>query len=308
MPELPIAHVYSKIFESSVVGIGITDLTGKYVMVNPAWCEFMGYSEEEAKNLNVRDTTMPEERRQSDNSLKKIIDGELSSIRKTRRYLRKDGSCFWADLHVSALTDEQGQVIGVIGMLINIDRQVKAENYQKDLNRQLSKMARHDTLTGLYNRRAMDSIMIREHKRAHRYKRGFAIAIGDVDNFKMINDTYGHDCGDMVLKHMAETFLEWIRDTDTVGRWGGEEFLFVFSETTCEGARIVAERIRSSLDNKLFRCGDHEFHLSLTIGFSYHSEQVSVEQMIAEADKALYKGKGNGKNQVVCHQDVCGSQ
>ena len=308
MQELPIAHVYSKIFESSVVGIGITDLAGKYVMVNPAWCDFMGYTEEEAKQLNVRDITMPEERRQSDNSLRKIIDGELPSIRKTRRYLRKDGTCFWADLHVSALTDDQGKVTGVIGMLINIDRQIKAENYQKDLNRQLSKMARHDTLTGLYNRRAMDSIMVREHKRAHRYKRGFAIAIADVDNFKMINDTYGHDCGDLVLKHMAGTFLEWIRDTDTVGRWGGEEFLFVFSETTCDGARIVAERIRSSLDNKLFSCTDREFHLSITIGFSFHIEQVSVEQMIAEADKALYKGKRNGKNQVVCHQDNCGSQ
>jgi len=308
MHDFPISHIYTKIFESSIVGIGITDLNGNYVMVNPAWCEFMGYSMEEATGMNVRDITMPDERRQSDNSFKKIIDGELASIRKTRRYLRKDGTCFWADLHVSALTSDDDEVIGVIGMLINIDRQIKAENYQKELNHQLSKLARHDTLTGLYNRRAMDSIMVREHKRAHRYKRGFAIAIADVDNVKIINDTYGHDCGDMVLKHMAETFLHWIRDTDTVGRWGGEEFLFVFSETTCEGARIVAERIRKSLDNFLFKCDEHEFHLSITIGFSYHSEQVSVEQMISEADKALYRGKNSGKNQVVCHQDVCTAQ
>lgn len=305
MHELPISHVYTKVFESSVVGIGITDLDGNYVMVNPAWCEFMGYTLEEATKLNVRDITMPEERRQSDNSFKKIIDKEVTSIRKTRRYLRKDGTCFWSDLHVSALSADDGSVIGVIGMMVNIDRQVRAENYQKELNRQLSKLARHDTLTGLYNRRAMEDIMTREHKRAHRYKRGFAIAIADVDNFKIINDSYGHDCGDKVLQHMAETFLHWIRDTDTVGRWGGEEFLFVFSETSCEGTRIVADRIRNSLDNVAFTCGEHEFHISITIGFSYHLEQVSVDQMIHEADQALYKGKKSGKNQVVCFQDEC---
>lgn len=305
MHNLPISHLYTKIFESSVVGIGITDLNGNYVMVNPAWCEFMGYSQDEALGMNVRDITMPDERRSSDSSLKKIIEREVSSIRKTRRYLRKDGNCFWADLHVTALNDDHGEVIGVIGMLVNIDRQVKAENHQKELNRQLNKLARHDTLTTLYNRRAMEEIMNREHKRAHRYKRGFALAIADVDNFKNINDSYGHDCGDLVLKHMAETFLHWIRDTDTVGRWGGEEFLFVFSETSCEGARIVAERIRKSLDSKSFQCGEHDFHLSITIGFSFHEEQVSVEQMINEADQALYKGKRNGKNQVVCHQDAC---
>ena len=302
MPDLKVAHIYSKVFESSIVAIGVTDLQGNYIKVNPAWCEFLGYTAEEALKLNVRDVTVKAQRNQSDISLKKLITGEVASIRKTRQYKRKNGRIFWADLHVSPLIDHENKIVGVIGMLVNIDRQVKAEHKQKELNAKLNVLARHDALTGLYNRRAIEEVLEREHRRAKRYSRGLAVAIADLDDFKKINDKYGHNCGDMVLKHLAKTFLHWIRDTDSVGRWGGEEFLFVFSETSCEGAQIVAERIRSSLNSQEFICGENSLKLSITIGISYRIQQVSIEDMIHEADNALYYGKSSGKNQVVCNQ------
>lgn len=302
MPDLKVAHIYSKVFESSIVAIGVTDLQGNYIKVNPAWCEFLGYTAEEALKLNVRDVTVKAQRNQSDISLKKLITGEVASIRKTRQYKRKNGRIFWADLHVSPLIDHENKIVGVIGMLVNIDRQVKAEQKQKELNAKLNVLARHDALTGLYNRRAIEEVLEREHRRAKRYSRGLAVAIADLDDFKKINDKYGHNCGDMVLKHLAKTFLHWIRDTDSVGRWGGEEFLFVFSETSCEGAQIVAERIRSSLNSQKFLCGENSLKLSITIGISYRIQQVSIEDMIHEADNALYYGKSSGKNQVVCNQ------
>lgn len=302
MPDLAISHIYSKVFHSSVVAIGVTDLQGNYIMVNPAWCEFMGYNEEEALKLNVKDVTVSSDHSQSDRSFQKIISGKLPSIRKKRQYKRKDGKIFWTDLHVSPLLGNNEQIKGVIGMIINIDRQVKAEKKQKELNHKLNILARHDALTGLYNRRAIEEVLEREHKRAKRYSRGMAVAIADLDDFKKINDNYSHQCGDMVLKHLAEIFLQWIRDTDSVGRWGGEEFLFVFSETDCDGALIVAERIRKSLNQEMFQCSEHSFHLSITIGISYRSEHTSIEEMINDADKALYYGKANGKNQVVCRQ------
>ncbi len=302
MPDSKVSHIYGKVFESSIVAIGVTDLQGNYIMVNPAWCEFLGYTAEEALKLNVRDVTVKAQRNQSDISLKKLITGEVPSIRKTRQYKRKNGRIFWADLHVSPLIDHENKIVGVIGMLVNIDRQVKAEHKQKELNAKLNVLARHDALTGLYNRRAIEEILEREHRRAKRYSRGLAVAIADLDDFKKINDKYGHNCGDMVLKHLAKTFLHWIRDTDSVGRWGGEEFLFVFSETSCEGAQIVAERIRSSLNSQEFICGENSLKLSITIGISYRIQQVSIEDMIHEADNALYYGKSSGKNQVVCNQ------
>lgn len=107
---------------------------------------------------------------------------------------------------MAPLLDDEGRIDGVIGMLVNIDRQVRAEQKQKELNRKLDVMARHDSLTGLYNRRAMERILDREQRRARRYSRGLAVAIADIDDFKKINDTYGHQCGDMVLKQLAELF------------------------------------------------------------------------------------------------------
>ena len=300
MTDLAISRIYSKVFQSSIVAIGITDLQGNYIMVNPAWCEFMGYSEEEALKLNVKDVTVASDHRRSDRSLKKLTDGSASNIRIKRRDKRKDGKVFWTELHVAPLLDDEGRIDGVIGMLVNIDRQVRAEQKQKELNRKLDVMARHDSLTGLYNRRAMERILDREQRRARRYSRGLAVAIADIDDFKKINDTYGHQCGDMVLKQLAELFSKWIRDTDSVGRWGGEEFLFVFAETDCQGAITVAERVRKSLSRELFKCGDHSFNLSITIGISYRTQQGTLQEMIHEADKALYQGKTEGKNRVVC--------
>jgi diguanylate cyclase (GGDEF)-like protein/PAS domain S-box-containing protein len=300
MSELEISRIYSKVFQSSMVAIGITDIEGNYIMVNPAWCNFMGYTEEEALKLNVNDVTVEEDLKRSDRSMKNLANGTAASIRIKRQFKRKDGKVFWAELHVSPLLDDDGQTDGIIGMLINIDRQVKAEKKQKVLNRKLEKLARHDPLTGLYNRRAISEIMERQHRIAKRYSRGFAVAVADLDDFKQINDTYGHQCGDMVLKRLAQIFLKWIRDTDSVGRWGGEEFLFVFAETDCDGAITVAERIRKSLDAELFEWDGHKFRISITIGISYRTQQTTIQEMIEEADKATYEGKANGKNQVVC--------
>ncbi|MDZ4182676.1 MAG: PAS domain S-box protein, partial [Candidatus Cloacimonadaceae bacterium] len=126
MKELNVQHLYTKIFKSAVVAIGITDLNANYVLVNPAWCEFTGYSAAESMTMNVKDLTPPEDIEQSTQTYKQLLSGENGSLRKTRRYLRKDGRIFWADLHVSALLDDAGKAIGVIGIFVDIDRQVKA--------------------------------------------------------------------------------------------------------------------------------------------------------------------------------------
>ena len=326
-------ELYLSIFENAVVAIGVTDKNGNYLLVNKAWCEFMGYTSAEAKTLNVMDLTPPEDRLTSQNTFDILISGKQTPLRKRRRYLRKDGSIFWADLYVSAIHDKDKKPAGVLGIFTNIDREVKAEHAQNELTGYLEKLsedlqnahaamsnknaelqkaytemeqlARHDALTGLYNRRTLDDIIHSEIQRSIRTHRGFAIAIADIDNFKKINDGYGHDCGDYVLKSLALIFREQIRTTDTVGRWGGEEFLFVFPETTCEGARIVLERVRETIAEHDFHFDNRDFKISITAGFSFHSSQYDAGIITKEADTALYNGKNNGKNQVVCFQAEC---
>ncbi|MDD3235922.1 MAG: sensor domain-containing diguanylate cyclase [Candidatus Cloacimonetes bacterium] len=319
MIPLSLDNLYPLVFQNAVVAIAVTDSEGKFINVNPAWCEFMGYSAEEALTLKVKDVTPEEDQDTSSKSFVYLTEERGRSIRKQRRYQRKDGSVFLSDLHVAGLFDDNGEVIGLIAVFVNIDKQIQAEQIQAQLlnnmelinqelseaNKELEKLARHDTLTGLYNRRVLDDILHREGLRSQRTKRGFGIAIADIDNFKHINDTYGHDCGDTVLKELSHIFLNGIRTTDTTGRWGGEEFLFIFPETSCQGALIVIERIRSTIEALTLNCGEKEIKITCTIGLSYHHGDIETKNMIEEADKALYEGKRSGKNKVVCYQDIC---
>ncbi len=320
MIELHLETLYSRIFHNAVVAIGVTDPDGKYVIVNPTWCELMGYSAEEAQSLHVNDVTPEIDRSSSVISFEYLKSEQGRSIRKQRRYQRKDGTVFWADLHVSGLFGDEGEILGLLGVFVNIDKQVRADHALKqvmqnleEVNKQLSeananlkKLSRRDTLTGLYNRRVLEEVLDRESNRTQRTKRGFGIAIADIDNFKHINDTYGHDCGDLVLRELADIFLRGIRTTDSMGRWGGEEFLFIFPETSCEGAMIVIERIRSKVESLRLNYKGTELQVTCTIGLSYHIGDIGARDMIVEADKALYDGKRSGKNRVVCFQGDCG--
>ncbi|HNQ43477.1 MAG TPA: sensor domain-containing diguanylate cyclase, partial [Candidatus Cloacimonadota bacterium] len=274
---------------------------------------------EEAKSLTVSDVTPLEDRNLSTDNFHKLISGETPGFRITRRYLCKDGSIIWADLHVSVLKDEAGQVIGVLGVFVNIDRQVQAEEGLSELNGKLvqanlelqlaladvQRLARHDSLTGLYNRRVMEEALDKEIKRSVRSNRGYAVAIADIDNFKNINDTYGHNCGDKVLVEIVKVMWDGIRNTDLVGRWGGEEFFFLFTETSCQGAMIVAERIRSQIEALTIACGDYSLKITITLGLSYHQGECDQATITNEADQALYDGKKSGKNRCVCFQDIC---
>jgi diguanylate cyclase (GGDEF)-like protein/PAS domain S-box-containing protein len=320
MISLNLESLYSRIFNSAVVAIGVTNDKGKYLIVNPTWCELLGYNHEEALNLNVQDVTPQEDWETSIISFDYLVSEPRRSMRKQRRYKRKDGSIFWADLYASTLYDENDTVIGLLGVFVDIDKQVQAEETQRDimdnletLNKELSnvntdlrRLARHDALTGLYNRRVLEEILDKESIRSRRTKRGFGVAIADIDNFKRINDTYGHECGDLVLQQLSQVFLKGIRNMDIVGRWGGEEFLFIFPETSCQGAMIVIERIRSKIEKTIIHYQGQDIYPTITIGLSYHSgDESEIKEIITEADKAMYKGKTTGKNRVICFQDIC---
>jgi diguanylate cyclase (GGDEF)-like protein/PAS domain S-box-containing protein len=311
--------LYGTIFDSTVAAIGITDLQGKYQVVNPAWCHLLGYSAQEAKGLYVNDVTPEEDRSGSENNFSRIVNRELSSLRLSRRYLRKDGRIFWADLHVSPIIGKNNEVVGIVGVFVDIDRQVVAEENLQEMNAQLTlanielqlamedlnKLARRDALTGLYNRRVLQDILDQEIQRARRSKRGLAVALADMDDFKSINDGYGHDVGDMALLELARVLRKEIRTTDFVGRWGGEEFLFIFPETSCKGALQVIERVRQSVEKVNLIAENKAVRLSVSIGLSYHSENHDSEKIVIEADKAMYQAKQAGKNRCIFFQSSC---
>ena len=158
-----------------------------------------------------------------------------------------------------------------------------------------------DPLTGLYNRRHFEDNLEREFLRAKRYKSDLSFAIIDIDFFKTINDTYGHSCGDFILKTIANLILETFRKTDLVFRYGGEEFTVIITETSIENAIIPLERLRQNIEKYNFVYeGKSIKNISISIGVAdVNDECQSVHALFEQADKALYKAKQNGRNQIM---------
>lgn len=163
-------------------------------------------------------------------------------------------------------------------------------------NGELEKISTTDCLTHLYNRGKIQSALVAELERVRRYKGHLAIIMADIDHFKSINDTYGHQVGDVVLINIARLFRSRIRRTDSVGRWGGEEFLILCPNTDIDGAISVAEELRAGVEQtKLGVAG----YRSISLGVTEYYSGDSTATIIQRADLALYQAKDEGRNRVV---------
>ena len=155
-----------------------------------------------------------------------------------------------------------------------------------------------DALTGLLNRYGLQRILTHEHAEALRYKRPLSCLIIDLDNFKEINDTYGHAAGDAALQQFASILTEVVRGSDMVCRYGGEEFLVLLPDTNLDGAAALGEKIRLAASSRLFGDSDDHFRLTLSAGAATLVGHESGNDMIARADMALYHAKAGGRNRV----------
>jgi len=166
-----------------------------------------------------------------------------------------------------------------------------------DANRTLSDWAHRDSLTGLWNRRKAWDLMEYEAERSIRNARTIGVAMLDLDKFKSINDTLGHDVGDQVLKQAAVALRETLRKGDLLARWGGEEFLAVFPETDLRGTLAAAEKLRLAVQTAAWSLTDRP-GMTVSIGVALKHPSVDWDPVLKEADTALYRAKENGRNRV----------
>lgn len=172
----------------------------------------------------------------------------------------------------------------------------KLLEYQK----QLEIAARTDPLTSLSNRREILERIDEEISRSQRNGSPFSLVLGDIDHFKMVNDQFGHDCGDFVLVQVANILRDTLRKHDRVSRWGGEEFLLLLPDTEHECAADIAERARSGIAGQSYQYGQHDFSVTMTFGVSVWAAEIThFELYLKQADCALYQGKEQGRNRVV---------
>jgi diguanylate cyclase (GGDEF)-like protein len=175
------------------------------------------------------------------------------------------------------------------------EKRVEAEQRAEDLGQ----LAITDPLTRIMNRRGITVSVLDAMAQAERYGNPLAVAMADIDHFKQVNDTYGHEVGDKVLADIASVLSESLRMPDKVGRYGGEEFLVVLPHTTLAQARKIAERMRTAVGAWPFELGGKETSLTISIGLTEFQKGEDLEQLLSRVDRALYQAKAGGRNLVV---------
>ena len=174
---------------------------------------------------------------------------------------------------------------------------ISSQHELEEINKELRKVSETDPLTGLLNRRSMLDALENANKRRLSHGEPFSVIIGDIDDFKHINDTFGHDAGDKVLSDLALLISSVVRPEDFTCRWGGEEILILLVNADSAYADETAEKIRARIDESSFIYDTVHVHVSMTLGVC--SDSTDIREMILTADKRLYSGKQSGKNTVV---------
>jgi diguanylate cyclase (GGDEF)-like protein len=200
------------------------------------------------------------------------------------------------------IAEEKSRELYLKGM--ELENALQAESQAKKeieaLYQEVERLSRIDPLTKLNNRRSFSTDALRVFQLAIRHQRKLSCAMLDIDFFKHVNDSYGHDLGDKVLIAVAKACKQQLRKTDLLARFGGEEFCFLFPETDLNSAALIAERIRHVISKLEFHSGKNRFSVTVSIGVSKLLDlNDNMEKLIKRSDDSLYKAKKNGRNCVV---------
>lgn len=229
---------------------------------------------------------------------------ELSSFNWVGKFLSEPDNC-WLQISATPHGADNGSVCWT-GLAVDITDQKKAEERIVSLNKELTKQAETDYLTGLFNRKKFTELMNKELSRVSRYKKALSFCIMDLDHFKLINDKFGHETGDRVLKDFADRIRFCVRDVDISARIGGEEFAIFFPETSLEMSESVCNRLLNSFReaNVEFSGSTEKVQYRCSIGLTSFSEGDDFQTLYIRADKLLYRAKELGRDQVVIDRET----
>lgn len=219
---------------------------------------------------------------------------------KEKKVVSGSGSHEWLEIYTYPIMNQEGVVTHVIEYVRNITDRKRAEEASQRFIKELETLSSEDSLTGLLNRRMIFERVRHEIERVRRYRVELSLIFCDLDNFKEINDTYGHKAGDEVLKTVADILRQSVRTSDVVGRYGGDEFLLILPQTLLKMAQELAERIRITVQETKFEMpGNKSAGITMSIGVAfYDGTETDVDALISRIDTALYVSKRSGKNQV----------
>jgi len=279
------------LFQSLPLGYQSLNEEGNFIGVNPAWSSITGYSKEDVQDKPFIDFMHADSVHSFLSHFFAIFKGEAST-NIPFQMVRKDGAIIDVEFSGQISKDKQGCFLQTHCLIVDV-------TVRKTMEEKLIKMATIDSLTETFNRRAFLEQADAAWKQSSRYYRPLTTLMIDIDFFKGINDSYGHATGDRVLKDVANTCQQALRETDTFGRLGGEEFAVLLPETGQDDALLSAERIRKAIENLQFIEKNEAFSITVSIGLAQRQpKDESFELLLHRADEALYKAKEDGRNRV----------
>jgi diguanylate cyclase (GGDEF)-like protein/PAS domain S-box-containing protein len=282
-------------FEHAPIGVALMGtrpgVEGRFLQVNPALCAMTGYPRGELEQLTSGDISHPDALAEDAPAPRGLRQGRPGGFLREKRYRHADGHEIWVEVRASAVRDQDGDSDYNV---VHIQDITDARRHEQELRH----LADHDPLTGLVNRRRFEADLNATLARARTSREPTAVLVIDLDNFKGVNDAYGHAGGDAVLRDVARTLRKNVRAHDVIGRLGGDEFGIVLAQTSPESARRVAATLLQALDRDLVSSRPAKVTASIGVNVVDSDESLTADALLVEADVAMYDAKEAGRNRI----------
>ncbi|WP_052960325.1 sensor domain-containing diguanylate cyclase [Mycobacterium sp. EPa45] len=264
---------------------------GTITYISPSVERVRGFTPAEAMSLSITQTHPPATAASVLDFYRRLFDAagsgtELPVFRGEQEYYRKDGSIMVGEVQVIPQLDADGRLVEILGVTRDISE-------RKEFEAELRRLAVYDPVTGVWNRRHGEELMVADLEQARDSRQRLTVLMLDIDHFKLINDTHGHQAGDRVLAEICRRVLDTVDTTAVVARWGGEEFVVMLRNCGADDALNMAEKIRARIADSPFGA---VASVTVSIGVAELTDADDLTSWLARADQALYRAKRSGRN------------
>ncbi len=302
---------FQRYFNMNAVGLAVSAPSKNWIEVNDRLCQMLGYSEDELKKLSWVEITHPDDLEINLHFFNRTLSGEIDSYELDKRFIRKDGGTVYTSTYVACVRNPDRSLRYSLVSIMDITERKLNERLLEEANEQLQsqveeiellqaelrEQAIRDPLTGLYNRRYLSETIERDLARMKREKKPLSMIMMDIDHFKLINDSYGHQTGDLFLSQISLEIASRARSSDIACRYGGEELLLVLSGATPQDAFARAEEIRQACAEIYVMYRNKKLGLTLSMGIAtYPMHGKTADEILSKADQAMYLSKQAGRN------------
>ena len=285
-------------FQNAPIGMALVNRNGNVREINNAATQMLGYAQHQVINSRFIDMIHPDERTECGLCLQALSNGEQDNYHTINQFQHRDGHYIWVDLHCSLLRDTQGVPSHVIAQGIDITE-------QRNLSEKLSYQASHDSLTSLINRQEFEVRLDRLIDSAHSSGTVHTLCYMDLDQFKIINDTFGHAAGDELLRQLCHLIQKEVRTRDTLARLGGDEFGLLMEHCPLDVALKTIESLRKRIDAFRFIWDERVLSIGVSIGIvAVNRDSLGSGDVMKAADRACYMAKDAGRHRVVIYSET----